>query len=49
MIEIKNLYKTYSLTDGSVEALKDVSLSIPDGDVFGIIGMSGAEIGRAHV
>ena len=42
MIEIKNLYKTYSLTDGSVEALKDVSLSIPDGDVFGIIGMSGA-------
>lgn len=42
MIEIKNLYKTYSLTDGSVEALKNVSLSIPDGDVFGIIGMSGA-------
>lgn len=25
-----------------MEALKDVSLSIPDGDVFGIIGMSGA-------
>ena len=42
MIEIKNLCKTYSLTDGGVEALKDVSLSIPDGDVFGIIGMSGA-------
>lgn len=42
MIEIKNLCKTYSLTDGSVEALRDVSLSIPDGDVFGIIGMSGA-------
>ena len=42
MIEIKNLCKTYSLTDGCVEALKDVSLSIPDGDVFGIIGMSGA-------
>ena len=42
MIEIKNLCKTYSLTDGSVEALKNVSLSIPDGDVFGIIGMSGA-------
>ena len=42
MIEIKNLCKTYSPTDGSVEALKDVSLSIPDGDVFGIIGMSGA-------
>ena len=25
-----------------MEALRDVSLSIPDGDVFGIIGMSGA-------
>ena len=42
MIEIKNLCKTYSLTDGSVEALKHVSLSTPDGDVFGIIGMRGA-------
>ena len=42
MIELKNLCKTYSLADGSVEALHDVSLTIPDGDVFGIIGMSGA-------
>ncbi len=42
MIELKNLCKTYSLADGSVEALRDVSLTIPDGDVFGIIGMSGA-------
>ena len=42
MIELKKLCKTYSLADGSVEALRDVSLTIPDGDVFGIIGMSGA-------
>ena len=42
MIEIKNLSKTYSLSDGSVEALKNVSLTIPDGDIYGIIGMSGA-------
>ena len=42
MIELKNLCKTYSLADGSVEALRDVSITIPDGDVFGIIGMSGA-------
>ncbi|MGN1452118.1 MAG: methionine ABC transporter ATP-binding protein, partial [Eubacteriales bacterium] len=28
--------------DGSVEALKNVSLSVEDGDIFGIIGMSGA-------
>ncbi len=42
MIEIKNLCKTFRTADGEVEALKNVSLSIPDGDVFGIIGMSGA-------
>ena len=42
MIEIKNLSKTFSSADGTVEALKNVSISIPDGDIFGIIGMSGA-------
>ena len=42
MIEIKNLSKTYHTADGAVEALKNVSLTIPDGDIFGIIGMSGA-------
>lgn len=42
MIEIKNLTKHFNTADGSVEALKNVSLSIPDGDIFGIIGMSGA-------
>ncbi|MBQ1619611.1 MAG: ATP-binding cassette domain-containing protein [Oscillospiraceae bacterium] len=42
MIEIKNLSKTYRTADGAVEALSDVSLTIPDGDIFGIIGMSGA-------
>lgn len=42
MIEIKNLTKTFTGTSGSFEALKDVSITIPDGDIFGIIGMSGA-------
>lgn len=42
MIEIKNLSKQFNTADGSVDALKNVSLSIPDGDIFGIIGMSGA-------
>ncbi|MBQ7974370.1 MAG: ATP-binding cassette domain-containing protein [Clostridia bacterium] len=42
MIEIKNISKKFNTADGIVEALKDVSLSIPDGDIFGIIGMSGA-------
>lgn len=42
MIEIKNLSKQFHTAEGTVEALKNVSLSIPDGDIFGIIGMSGA-------
>lgn len=42
MIEIKNVSKKFNTADGIVEALKDVSLSISDGDIFGIIGMSGA-------
>lgn len=42
MIEIRNVSKQFHTADGSVEALKNVSISIPDGDIFGIIGMSGA-------
>lgn len=42
MIEIKNVSKQFNTADGSVDALKNVSISIPDGDIFGIIGMSGA-------
>ena len=42
MIELKNISKTFSTAAGQVEALKNVSLTIPDGDIFGIIGMSGA-------
>lgn len=42
MIEIQNLSKTFSTSDGKVEALKDISLTIPDGSIYGIIGMSGA-------
>ncbi len=42
MIEIKNLSKSFSTSDGVVDALRDVSLTIRDGDIYGIIGMSGA-------
>lgn len=42
MIEIKNISKQFDTGDGKPYALKNVSLSIPDGDIFGIIGMSGA-------
>ena len=39
MIEVKNLGKTFE--DGTV-ALKDVNLTIPDGDFIAVIGLSGA-------
>ena len=42
MIEIKNLSKTFATNDGGFDALKNVTLTINDGDIFGIIGMSGA-------
>ena len=42
MIEIKNLYKTFHTKAGDVDALKNISLTINDGEIYGIIGMSGA-------
>ena len=42
MIEIQNLSKSYRTASGQVEALKDVSITIGSGDIYGIIGMSGA-------
>lgn len=42
MIEIQHLSKIFQTSDGEVEALKDVSLTIADGEIYGIIGMSGA-------
>jgi D-methionine transport system ATP-binding protein len=41
-IEIKNLSKVYSAKNGTVEALQDVSLSIPKNEIYGVIGLSGA-------
>ena len=41
-ILIQNVSKTFETKDGSVQALKHVSLSIETGDIYGIIGMSGA-------
>ena len=38
MIEIKNLHKSF----GNYKAVDDVSLSIKEGEVFGIIGKSGS-------
>lgn len=42
MIEIKNISKIYQLKDKQVKAVDNVSLTINDGEIYGIIGYSGA-------
>ena len=42
MIELRNLSKSFVTADGPVEALRHVSLTVNNGDIYGIIGMSGA-------
>ena len=42
MIELKHVSKTFPTPDGEFQALDDISLTIRDGDIFGIVGMSGA-------
>ena len=42
MIEIRNLNKTFSLKGRTVDAVRNVSLTVEDGDIFGVIGYSGA-------
>lgn len=41
LIELQNVSKTFHTDDGVVTALQDCSLTINDGDIFGIIGLSG--------
>ena len=40
-IAIRHLSKTFEQKGNSVEALRDISLDIEEGDIYGIIGMSG--------
>ena len=42
MIQIENVSKTFTGKFGKVEALKNVSISVQQGDIYGIIGFSGA-------
>ena len=42
MIQLVNLNKIFKTSAGEVHALKDISLTINDGEIFGIIGLSGA-------
>lgn len=42
MIKIEHLTKEYTSRQGNVIALEDISLNIPRGAIYGIIGLSGA-------
>ena len=42
MIEIKNVTKTFVTPKQNVHACNDISLTIEDGEIYGIIGFSGA-------
>ncbi len=42
MITVTNLTKVYGIGDKAVAAVQDVSLHVPSGGIFGILGRSGA-------
>ena len=42
MIELKHIVKDFGTGDSAVHALRDISLTVEDGEIFGIIGLSGA-------
>lgn len=42
MIELKNIHKSYTRKNTTVEALKGINLKVNKGDIFGVIGYSGA-------
>lgn len=42
MIEIRNLSKIYRTKKGQIKGVDDVSLTIGEGEIFGIVGYSGA-------
>lgn len=42
MIDLRNITKRFAGASGSVEALREVSLTVAQGEIFGVIGRSGA-------
>ncbi len=42
MIELRNITKTFNLENKSIHAVNDLTLTIPEGSIFGVIGESGA-------
>ena len=46
MIELKQVSKVYQQKKRRIEAVKDVDLTIEKGEIFGVVGYSGA--GNPH-
>jgi D-methionine transport system ATP-binding protein len=42
LIELRHIVKDFGTGDAAVHALRDISLTVEDGEIFGIIGLSGA-------
>ena len=42
MIELQSLYKSFAGPEGAIRAVEDVSLTVREGDIYGIVGFSGA-------
>ena len=42
IIEVRNVTKTFDEKKSSIHALSDISLSVEEGEIFGVIGLSGA-------
>ncbi|AIQ75158.1 MULTISPECIES: methionine ABC transporter ATP-binding protein [Paenibacillus] len=42
MIELKNVYKSFTRKGTTIDALKGIDLKVEKGDIFGVIGYSGA-------
>jgi len=41
-VELKNISKSYSSNKSTVQAVDDVSFSVEEGELFGLIGPDGA-------
>jgi NitT/TauT family transport system ATP-binding protein len=41
MLELRNIHKTYQHTENTVEAVKDLSLSVEEGEFVALVGPSG--------
>ena len=58
LLEVSNLVREFPAGDSTVQILKDINLTIYEGELVAIVGQSGSskstlmnilEIGRAHV